>query len=114
MDLKDKLTAFKDCLEKEYNILVKLENPEELINISSEKQRILSEIAKHSKEEFEDFKELLQELDFLNKRNLTLINNNISFIDELFSSLFEENVEKYNPYGEISQGNKKGLFNKKI
>ncbi len=114
MDLKDKLTAFKESLEKEYQLLLKLNNPQELLNVIEEKKKIMSELSKYNKEDFEKYVELLKEIEFLNKRNLNLANNNMAFIDELFSAIFEEDIEKYNPYGEISQGQKSGIFNKKI
>ena len=114
MDLKKKLKAFKESLEKEYKLLLKMDNPEDLFKIVEEKKKIIAELSQYKKEDFEEYIDLLKEIEFLNKRNLTLANNNMSFIDELFSSIFEEDVEKYNPYGQISQGQKSGIFNKKI
>ncbi|EDP72965.1 hypothetical protein [Hydrogenivirga sp. 128-5-R1-1] len=114
MDLEKKLKAFKESLEKEYKLLLKLDNPQELLNIIEEKKKLISELSMYEKKDFENYIDLLKEIEFLNKRNLNLANNNMLFIDEIFSSIFEENVEKYNPYGQISQGQKSGIFNKKI
>ena len=103
-------------LKKEKELLIKtIEDSkyvDDLINVIEEKRILLSQLSRYNKEELEVYKDKLYEIESLGKTNLTLAANNIQFIEEIFSALFEE-PQKYDQSGNISQEHK-GLFNKKI
>ncbi len=105
-----------DKLKEEKELLVKSIKDskyiEELMDTVEEKREILSELSKYKKEDFKGFEDKLKEIESLGRSNLTLAANNIQFIEEIFSALFEE-PQKYDQTGNVSQ-EQKGLFNKKI
>ncbi|RMA97511.1 hypothetical protein [Hydrogenothermus marinus] len=114
MDLVKLLESLKNKLEEEKEQLLKLDNPNDLIKVIEEKKEILVKLSKFNKEDFSKYEDIIIEIDKLSKENLSLAMNNMSLIDELFSAIFEESVEKYNPYGEVSKKGSSGIFNKKI
>ncbi len=111
--LLDKLIA---CLEEEKELLINSlkdsKLSEKLMEIVDTKREILLKISQLSREDLEKHQEKLKEIKRLSDINLNLAVNNIQFIDEIFSAIFEE-PQKYDQSGAVKQ-NQKGLFNKKI
>ena len=114
MEIGNLLLSLKNKLEEERNLLLKLDSPDQLVKVIEEKKHILSKLSNYDRESFEGFEELLKEIDLLSKKNLSLAMNNMSMIDEIFSAIFEENIEKYDNYGHVSKEGKSGIFDKKI
>ncbi len=85
---------------------------ERLMTVIDNKKEILFKISQFSQEDLEKFEEKLLQIKQLSDINLNLAANNLQFIDELFSAIFEE-PQKYDQSGAVKQ-NQKGLFNKKI
>ncbi len=114
MSIKKLLDNFITLLKEENSLLTRLDDPEKLLNLLDKKREILYQLSNYSEEELKKYTDKLKEIEILTKKNQVLADNNMKFIDEVFSSLFEESVEKYDSYGNVSKENTSGLFNKKI
>ncbi|WP_200763839.1 hypothetical protein [Nitrosophilus alvini] len=117
-NLESILDKLIELLELENRYLIKTVSDstlsEELLKTVEEKQKLLSELAAFEKNEIEPYMEKIEKIDELSKRNMSLAQSNLNYIEELFESIFEENSTKqYTKEGEI-HSKKEGLFNKKI
>lgn len=114
--LESLLDQLVDKLNTEKKLLVQsikdTKYSKELEQVVEEKRRILSQIAQFSKEDFNGLEDKLLEIKRLSDINLNLAVNNIQFIDEIFSTIFDQ-PQKYNQKGSVEKP-QKGLFNKKI
>ena len=115
MNIKELLLELKNKLEEEKEELLKLDNPQRLFKVIEEKKDILKKISEYEKENFKEHIDLIEEIEKLSKRNLSLALNNMNIMDEIFSAIFgEETVKQYSPYGEQISQPKSGILNKKI
>ncbi len=115
MGIEELLYKLKNKLEEEKEELLKLDNPDRLLKVIDEKKEILRQLSEFDKEDFKDYIEIIEEIEKLSKRNLSLALNNMNMIDEIFSTIFEEEtVKQYSPYGEQKSQPKSGILNKKI
>ena len=96
------LKQFIELLEEENRLLVEVLKDsslsERLEQVVAQKERILNEL-ESSKEKLQGYKEYLETIDNLSKRNQELASNNIAFIEELFQALFEEDTTQYGDDG---------------
>ena len=117
MNIDGLLQKLIELLEEERRILIlsaKEDHSKKLFEIIEKKQEILDALSYVEEQELKNFKNELQKISELNKRNLELTENNMKFIEHLFEAIFEdEKVKKYSPDGTI-KNKKEGLFNKKI
>ena len=115
MGVEKLLLELKNKLEEEKKELLKLDDPERLLKIIDEKKEVLAKLAEFDKEDFKNYIDLIEEIERLSKRNLSLALNNMNLIDEIFEAIFEqETVKQYSPYGEQVSQPKSGILNKKI
>lgn len=103
-------------LEEEKELIITTikdtEQVERLNSVIEDKRKILSELAKYNVEDFKGFEEQLNQIKSLSQINLTLAVGNAQFIEDIFSSIFDE-PQKYDQKGTVKQS-QKGFFNKKI
>ncbi|WP_456401248.1 hypothetical protein [Persephonella sp.] len=107
--LIEKLNEEKDLLIKTIEDASYTEN---LLAVIEEKRDLLAKLSQFKKEDLEKYKDKLITIESLSKRNMTIAVSNVQFIEEIFSTLFDE-TKKYDQSGTVSQ-EQKGLFNKKI
>jgi len=115
-DVQELLDRLINKLEEEKNfIILSLKDAqyiEKLNQVVEEKREILSKLSGFEAKDFEGFKDKLNQIKTLSQINLNLAANNAQFIEEIFSSIFDE-PKKYDQSGTVHQ-HQKGLFNKKI
>ncbi|WP_457634798.1 hypothetical protein [Persephonella sp.] len=103
-------------LEEEKELLITTvkdsKQVEKLNRIIEEKRQILSDLSKHTAEDFKGLEEKLDQIKNLSQINLTIAAGNAQFIEEIFSAIFDE-PQKYDQSGTVKQS-QKGFFNKKI
>ncbi len=103
-------------LEEEKELLITTikdsKQVEKLNTVIEEKRQILSDLSKYNAKNFEGFEEKLNQIKSLSQINLTLAAGNAQFIEEIFSTIFDE-PQKYDQKGTVKQP-QKGFFNKKI
>ncbi len=103
-------------LEEEKELLITTvkdsKQVEKLNMVIEEKRQILSDLSKFSAKDFKGFEEKLNQIKNLSQINLTLAAGNAQFIEEIFSTIFDE-PQKYDQSGTVKQP-QKGFFNKKI
>ncbi|SNZ08170.1 hypothetical protein SAMN06265182_1194 [Persephonella hydrogeniphila] len=115
-ELQKLLDSLVEKLEEEKKLIIlSLKDSqyiEKLNQVIEEKREILSRLSRFEAKDFEGFKEKLEHIKTLSQINLNLAANNAQFIEEIFSSIFDE-PKKYDQSGTVQQ-HQKGLFNKKI
>jgi hypothetical protein len=116
-NLLDLLNFLEYKLEEEKELLIKsisdTKYSAQLDLVVQEKKDIISKLASFNKEDFEPFKEKLENIQRLSNRNMEIALGNAKFIEEIFDSIFADTPQQYNQSGTV-QSEKKGLINKKI
>jgi hypothetical protein len=110
------LQKLKDLLvlEKEY-IIKAINDPnitEEINKVVLQKQSILSQIATFNPKDFEEFKDLIIQIQQLSRNNMILAESNLKFIESIFDSIFEES-STYSLEGQIKK-QPSSILNKKV
>ncbi|NPA54346.1 MAG: DUF1682 domain-containing protein [Aquificae bacterium] len=104
-------------LEEERSLIVRAietqEHIEKLTKVINEKQKLLELIKSLNPEELKKYKEKLEMIQKLSKVNMSLALDNLQFIEEVFSIVFNNETRKYDQSGSITQDSK-NFFNKKI
>jgi len=86
---------------------------EKLQRVIGEKEALIKELSNMPEEFIKENREKIEEIQKLSRLNMSLAMENIQFIDEIFSAIFNDDTQKYNQNGYIQQ-EQKSLFNKKI
>jgi len=111
------LNSLIEKLKKERDLIIQAisdkNKVKELENVIKEKENLLKELATIPPEELSKHKEKVEDIKKLSKINMNLALDNMEFIEDIFSSIFEDEAQKYNQKGYIQQ-EQKSLFNKKI
>ena len=110
--LEDLIRKLKEEKELLITTIKDSKQVEELNRVIEEKRQILSDLSKYNTEDFKDLEEKLDQIKSLSQINLTLAAGNAQFIEEIFSTIFDE-PQKYDQKGTVKQS-QKGFFNKKI
>ncbi len=104
-------------LEEEKILIVRAieaqDHIEKLVKVIEEKQKLLEELKSLPQEELKKYKDKIEEIQKLSKVNMSLAIDNLQFIEEVFSVVFQNDTKKYDQSGSIKQ-EQKSLFNKKI
>ncbi len=116
-NLLDILNFLEYKLEEERDLLIKsisdTKYSTQLDLVIQEKRDLIEKLAYFKKEDFEPFKEKLENIQRLSNRNMEIALGNAKFIEEIFDSIFVDTPQQYNQSGTV-QSEKKGLINKKI
>jgi len=86
-DLIKKLEEEKDLL---ITTIKDSKQVEKLNLVIEEKREILSDLSKYSAEDFKGLEDKLNQIKNLSQINLTLAAGNAQFIEEIFSTIFDE------------------------
>lgn len=108
-DLKDLLIMEKECIVKAIN---DSKATQKLNEIVEKKQEILTKLAKFNVEDFENYKEIIKEIQILSENNMFLAQSNLKFIESVFESIFEE-TSTYSSEGEVKK-QPSSILNKKV
>ncbi len=116
-NLLDLLNFLEYKLEEERDLLIKsisdTKYSTQLDLVIQEKKDLIEKLSHFKKEDFEPFKEKLENIQRLSNRNMEIALGNAKFIEEIFDSIFVDTPQQYNQTGTV-QSEKKGLINKKI
>ncbi len=117
MNIKEELETLVKLLKEENDLLKKgITEPEaadRLLQISKEKRNILAELAKLEAKDLNPFKEIIEKIEELNKRNSLLLLNNIDMLEETVKARIpEEYGDVYSKDGKLAQN--RSIFGKKV